>query len=145
MPHKRNPIGSENISGLARVVRGHMVSAYENVSLWHERDISHSSVERVIIPDATILLNYMLNRFASIIEELTVFPDNMLRNMERTFGLIYSQRVLLTLIDKGFPREEAYDRVQQLAMQAWEEQRSFRALVEKDEMINEVLYGERDR
>lgn len=139
MPHKRNPIGSENISGLARVVRGHMVSAYENVSLWHERDISHSSVERVIIPDATILLNYMLNRFASIIEELTVFPDNMLRNMERTFGLIYSQRVLLTLINKGFPREAAYDRVQQLAMQAWEEQRSFRALVENDDMINDVL------
>ncbi len=142
MPHKRNPIGSENISGLARVVRGYMVSAYENVPLWHERDISHSSVERVIIPDATILLNYMLNRFASIIENLTVFPENMLRNMERTYGLIYSQRVLLTLINKGFPRETAYDRVQQLAMQAWEEQRSFRTLVEKDEMITEVLSAE---
>ena len=112
MPHKRNPIGCENISGLARVVRGHMVSAYENVSLWHERDISHSSVERVILPDSTILLNYMLNRFTNIVRDLTVFPENMKRNMERTFGLIYSQRVLLSLINKGLKREEAYDRVQ---------------------------------
>lgn len=139
MPHKRNPIGCENISGLARVIRGHMVSAYENVSLWHERDISHSSVERVILPDATILLNYMLNRFANIVRDLTVFPENMKRNMERTFGLIYSQRVLLTLINKGLKREEAYDRVQRLAMQAWEEQFSFKSLVEKDELISKTL------
>ncbi|GAA5345107.1 adenylosuccinate lyase [Planifilum fimeticola] len=142
MPHKRNPVGSENVSGLARVIRGHMVSAYENVPLWHERDISHSSVERVILPDATILLNYLLNRFAGIVEELTVFPENMKRNMERTFGLIYSQRVLLTLIDKGLKREEAYDRVQRLAMRAWEEQRPFRPLVEADEVISEVLTPE---
>jgi adenylosuccinate lyase len=107
MPHKRNPIGCENISGLARVVRGHMVSSYENVPLWHERDISHSSVERVILPDATILLNYMLNRFTNIISDIRVFPENMKRNMDRTFGLIYSQRVLLTLIDKGLTREKA--------------------------------------
>ncbi|MGA8943496.1 MAG: adenylosuccinate lyase [Thermoactinomyces sp.] len=139
MPHKRNPIGCENISGLARVIRGHMVSAYENVSLWHERDISHSSVERVIFPDATILLNYMLNRFANIVRDLTVFPENMKRNMERTFGLIYSQRVLLTLINKGLKREEAYDRVQRLAMQAWEEQSSFKLLVEQDDLISETL------
>lgn len=142
MPHKRNPIGCENISGLARVIRGHMISAYENVPLWHERDISHSSVERVILPDATILLNYMLNRFANIVKELTVFPENMKRNMGRTFGLIYSQRVLLTLINKGLKREEAYDRVQKLAMQAWEEQTQFRPLVEQDEVILQTLSDE---
>ncbi|SFX67474.1 adenylosuccinate lyase [Thermoactinomyces sp. DSM 45891] len=142
MPHKRNPIGCENVSGLARVIRGHMVSAYENVPLWHERDISHSSVERVILPDATILLDYLLNRFARIVKELTVFPENMKRNMDRTFGLIYSQRVLLTLINKGWKREEAYDRVQKLAMQAWEEQTPFRPLVEKDELIRETLSEE---
>ncbi|MDR6225864.1 adenylosuccinate lyase [Desmospora profundinema] len=142
MPHKRNPIGSENITGLARVVRGHMVTAYENVPLWHERDISHSSAERVILPDTTILLNYMLNRLAGIIENLTVFPENMKRNMERTYGLIYSQRVLLTLIDKGLKREAAYDRVQRLAMQAWEEAVPFRGLVEGDETITGILTPE---
>lgn len=142
MPHKRNPVGCENISGLARVLRGHMVSAYENVPLWHERDISHSSVERVILPDATILLNYLLRRFAGIVKELTVFPENMLKNMERTFGLIYSQRVLLQLIDKGLKREEAYDCVQSLAMKAWEEQRPFRSLVEQNELIAQTLSKE---
>jgi adenylosuccinate lyase len=116
-----------------------MVSSYENVPLWHERDISHSSVERVILPDTTILLNYMLNRFTNIISGVRVFPENMKRNMDRTFGLIYSQRVLLTLIDKGLTREKAYDRVQGLAMQAWEEQTSFRGLVEKDEFITNHL------
>ncbi|SEN74100.1 adenylosuccinate lyase [Lihuaxuella thermophila] len=139
MPHKRNPVGCENISGLARVIRGHMISAYENVPLWHERDISHSSVERVILPDATILLNYLLNRFTHIVKELTVFPENMKRNMERTFGLIYSQRVLLSLINKGLKREEAYDRVQKLAMRSWEEQRPFKPLVEEDELIGKTL------
>jgi adenylosuccinate lyase len=142
MPHKRNPIGSENISGLARVLRGHMLSAYENVPLWHERDISHSSVERIILPDATQLINYMLNRFGNIIKNLTVFPDNMKRNMDRTFGLIYSQRVLLKLIDKGLSREEAYDTVQPRAMQAWEEQRSFRDIIEADPKVKELLTGE---
>jgi adenylosuccinate lyase len=142
MPHKRNPVGCENISGLARLMRGYMMSAYENVPLWHERDISHSSVERVILPDATILLNYLLNRFTGIIRGLTVFPENMKRNMERTFGLIYSQRVLLSLIDKGLKREEAYDRVQRLAMQAWEEQRPFKPLVEADEVIASTLTRE---
>lgn len=142
MPHKRNPVGCENISGLARVIRGHMISAYENVPLWHERDISHSSVERVILPDATILLNYLLNRFTNIVKELTVFPENMKRNMERTFGLIYSQRVLLSLINKGLKREEAYDRVQKLAMRAWEEQRPFKPLVEEDELIAKTLTKE---
>ena len=94
MPHKRNPIGSENMTGMARVIRGYMLTAYENVPLWHERDISHSSAERIIIPDATIALNYMLNRFGNIVKNLTVFPENMKRNMDRTLGLIYSQRVL---------------------------------------------------
>lgn len=126
MPHKRNPIGSENITGCARLLRGYMVSAYENVALWHERDISHSSVERVIIPDATTILHYALHRFASIIEQLVVYPENMERNMDRTFGLYNSQRLLIKLIDTGFSREEAYDLVQPLAMQAWEEGRSFK-------------------
>ncbi|MEW9670334.1 adenylosuccinate lyase [Ammoniphilus sp. 3BR4] len=142
MPHKRNPIGSENMTGLARVIRGYMVSSYENVPLWHERDISHSSVERVILPDATILLNYMLNRFGNIVKNLTVFPENMKRNMDRTFGLIYSQRVLLKLIDKGLSREEAYDTVQPKAMQAWEEQRSFRQILEEDSKVTSMLTKE---
>ncbi|MDM5318204.1 adenylosuccinate lyase [Fictibacillus sp. b24] len=142
MPHKRNPIGSENMTGLARVIRGYMMTAYENVSLWHERDISHSSAERVILPDATIALNYMLNRFGNIIKNLTVFPENMKRNMDRTYGLIYSQRVLLKLIDKGMAREEAYDTVQPKAMQAWEEGVQFRTLVEAEQKITEKLTPE---
>jgi adenylosuccinate lyase len=142
MPHKRNPIGSENMTGLARVIRGHMLTAYENVPLWHERDISHSSAERIILPDATIALNYMLNRFANIIKNLTVYPENMKRNMDRTLGLIYSQRVLLALIDKGMAREEAYDTVQPRAMEAWEKQVSFRSLVESDEKITTLLNTE---
>ncbi|OCA82697.1 adenylosuccinate lyase [Pradoshia sp. D12] len=142
MPHKRNPIGSENMTGLARVIRGHMMTAYENVSLWHERDISHSSAERIILPDATILLNYMLNRFGNIVKNLTVFPDNMKRNMDRTYGLIYSQRVLLALIDKGLSREKAYDTVQPKAMEAWETQIQFRELLEADETITAYLSTE---
>lgn len=142
MPHKRNPIGSENMTGLARVLRGHMVTAYENVALWHERDISHSSAERIILPDATIALNYMLNRFGNIVKNLTVFPENMKRNMTRTYGLIYSQRVLLSLIDKGMVREEAYDTVQPKAMEAWEKGIQFRELVEADEKITALLSPE---
>ena len=142
MPHKRNPIGSENMTGIARVIRGYMLTAYENVPLWHERDISHSSAERIILPDATIGLNYMLNRFGNIVKNLTVFPENMKRNMDRTLGLIYSQRVLLALIDKGLAREEAYDTVQPKAMQAWEEQVPFRSLVEADEKIAGLLSSE---
>src|SRR5699024_3973889 len=121
MPHKRNPVSSENMSGMARVVRGYMMTAYENVSLWHERDISHSSAERIILPDSTIAVDYMLNRFKKIVKNLTVFPENMARNMEKTYGFIFSQHVLLTLIDKGMSREDAYSVVQPLAMQAWEE------------------------
>jgi adenylosuccinate lyase len=139
MPHKRNPIGCENISGLARVIRGHMLSAYENVTLWHERDISHSSVERIILPDATELLDYMLNRLGGIIQNLTVFPENMLRNMRSTYDVPFSGRVMTKLIDHGFSREQAYDLVQPKAMQAWEEQRSFRSIVEADATITETL------
>ncbi|PUB10508.1 adenylosuccinate lyase [Paenisporosarcina sp. OV554] len=142
MPHKRNPIGSENMVGLARLIRGYMLTAYENVPLWHERDISHSSAERVILPDATIALNYMLNRFGNIIKNLTVFPENMKRNMDSTLGLIYSQRVLLGLIDKGLAREEAYDTVQPCAMEAWENQIAFRGVVEKNEKITSYLTKE---
>lgn len=142
MPHKRNPIGSENMTGMARVIRGYMMTAYENVSLWHERDISHSSAERIIIPDATIALNYMLNRFANIVKNLTVYPENMKRNMDRTLGLIYSQRVLLALIDKGLVREEAYDTVQPRAMEAWEKQVPFRSLIDQDEKITSLLSKE---
>lgn len=142
MPHKRNPIGSENMVGLARLIRGYMLTAYENVPLWHERDISHSSAERVILPDATIALNYMLNRFGNIIKNLTVFPENMKRNMDSTLGLIYSQRVLLGLIDKGLAREEAYDTVQPCAMEAWENQIAFRGVVEKNEKITSYLNKE---
>lgn len=142
MPHKRNPIGSENMTGLARLIRGYMLTAYENVSLWHERDISHSSAERVILPDATIALNYMLNRFGNIVKNLTVFPENMKRNMDSTLGLIYSQRVLLTLIDKGMAREAAYDTVQPCAMEAWENQTHFRKIVEANETITSQLSKE---
>ena len=139
MPHKRNPIGSENMTGMARVIRGYMTTAYENVPLWHERDISHSSAERIILPDATIALNYMLNRFGNIVKNLTVYPENMKRNMDRTLGLIYSQRVLLALIDIGMSREEAYDTVQPRAMEAWEKQLQFRSLIEQDEKIAGLL------
>jgi len=142
MPHKRNPIGCENISGLSRVIRGHMLTAYENVTLWHERDISHSSAERVILPDATMLLNYMLNRLGNIIKNLTVFPENMKRNMGATYGVPFSGRVLTKLIDKGFSREEAYDTVQPRAMQAWETKVQFRTIIEETPEITAVLSPE---
>ncbi|MEM8601619.1 MAG: adenylosuccinate lyase [Bacteroidota bacterium] len=139
MPHKRNPIGSENLTGAARLLRGYMVSAYENVALWHERDISHSSVERVIVPDATILLDYALHRLARIVENLTVNSDRMKENMERTYGLVFSQRLLLMLIDTGLSREVAYDLVQPLAMKAWRERTSFREIVEANEAVRQHL------
>ncbi|MDZ7718070.1 MAG: adenylosuccinate lyase [Balneolaceae bacterium] len=142
MPHKRNPISSENISGCSRVLRGYMMSSYENIPLWHERDISHSSVERIILPDATILLDYMLHRFSGVIEKLMVYPDNMKENMQKTHGLVFSQRLLLMLVEKGLSREHAYDTVQPLAMKAWEEKRAFRELVEADSTIRENLSSE---
>lgn len=142
MPHKRNPIGSENMAGLARVIRGHMVTAFENIPLWHERDISHSSAERIILPDSTILLDYMIHRFSSIIENLTVFPGNMKRNMDASLGLIFSQRVMLALIDKGLTREEAYDLIQPKAMEAWEKGVPFKTLTLADQRITNRLTAE---
>ena len=142
MPHKRNPIGSENITGISRVIRGYITTAYENVPLWHERDISHSSAERIMLPDVTIALDYALNRFTNIVDRLTVFEDNMRNNIDKTFGLIFSQRVLLALINKSMVREEAYDRVQPKAMESWETKTPFRQLIEKDESITNVLSKE---
>lgn len=144
MPHKRNPVGSENISGCARVLRGYMVTSFENIPLWHERDISHSGAERIILPDATTLLDYMLDRFARLIENLVVYPEHMKENIDRTFGLVFSQRLLLKLIEKGMSREQAYDMVQPLAMRAWKERRSFRDLVEGSDIAAELGVDEID-
>ena len=132
MPHKRNPVGSENVSGLARLVRTNALAALENVALWHERDISHSSVERVILPDSTILVDYMLHRMTGIIEGLQVYPERMKENMERSYGLMFSQRVLLKLADKGLPRQQAYEIVQRNAMRAWRERTDFHTLLAAD-------------
>ncbi|MDF9825306.1 adenylosuccinate lyase [Breznakia sp. PF5-3] len=139
MPHKRNPIGSENIVGCARILRGYMVSAYEDVALWHERDISHSAAERIIAPDATALLDYMLNRFKNILANLTVFEDNMLENINKTYGVIFSQRFMLKLIEKGYSREKAYDLVQPNAIKSWEEKISFKELMEANEDVRKLL------
>lgn len=142
MPHKRNPVSSENITGCSRVLRGFITTAYENIPLWHERDISHSSAERIMLPDTTILLDYMLNRFSGVIDKLTVYEQNMEENIYKTFGLTFSQRVLHMLIDNGVSREKAYDTVQPLAMEAWEEKKMFRDLVESDETVQEYLTPE---
>lgn len=142
MPHKRNPISSENITGCARVLRGYMITAYENIPLWHERDISHSSAERIILPDSTMLLDYMLHRFSNVMENLVVFEDNMEANIWKTHGLVFSQRVLNKLIDQGMVREQAYDAVQPLAMRAWKEQISFKPLVQEDPFISSQLSSE---
>ena len=139
MPHKRNPIGAENITGLARVVRSNAIAALENIALWHERDISHSSVERIIVPDSTILLDYMLNRLKGIVKDLHVYPERMKANMDRSHGLFNSQRVLLALIDKGMVREEAYLMVQRNAMESWSKSLSFMALLIKDKDIAKYL------
>ncbi|MDF7626897.1 adenylosuccinate lyase [Leuconostocaceae bacterium ESL0723] len=139
MPHKRNPIGDENLTGLARVLRGYSVTALENVTLWHERDISHSSAERIILPDGTATLDYMLHRQTGILNNLGVFPETMRKNMDRTYGLIYSQRLLLSLVDAGLSREAAYDTVQPLTARSWDEQRDFRTLVEADPTIQKYL------
>ena len=142
MPHKRNPISSENITGCAQVLRGYMLTAFENIPLWHERDISHSSAERIILPDATMLLDYMLHRFANVMENLVVFEDNMESNIWKTHGLVFSQRVLNKLIDQGMVREQAYDAVQPLAMRAWQEQIPFKPLVQEDPVISRQLSSE---
>jgi adenylosuccinate lyase len=139
MPHKRNPIISENLCGLARLVRANSVAAMENITLWHERDISHSSVERVIIPDSTILIDYMLARMADLVTNLVVYPERMQRNMDFTGGVIYSQRLMLELVRRGMPRVQAYEVVQRLAMTAWNGTASFRDLVAKDPVITRHL------
>lgn len=139
MPHKRNPISSENICGCARVMRGYMVTSYEDVSLWHERDISHSSAERIIAPDACMLLDYMLQRFNGIIENLVVYEDQMLENINLTHGVIFSQRFMLKLIDKGMSREEAYDLVQPNAIKSWNEKISFKDLMMHNDKVQSLL------
>jgi len=139
MPHKRNPVSCEQIGGLARLVRSNMVAAYENVALWHERDISHSSVERVILPDSTILVDYMLARMTTIIGEMRVFPQRMLRNLESTQGLVYSGQLLQDVVEKGMPRDEAYKAVQENAMAAFESDSSFRDRVAADARITKYL------
>ncbi|HZQ26557.1 MAG TPA: adenylosuccinate lyase [Acidimicrobiales bacterium] len=132
MPHKRNPIKTEQLSGLARVLRGHVGAGLENVALWHERDISHSSVERIVLPDAAILTHYMLRRMTAVIDGLVVHPDRMLENLDRSFGLVFSQPVLLALVASGLDRDAAYRIVQRNAMAAWEEGKPFRTLLESD-------------
>lgn len=139
MPHKRNPVGCENLSGLARLVRTNALAAIENVALWHERDISHSSVERVIIPDSTILVDYMLDRLRGIIDGLHVYPKRMKENMGRSYGLFTSQRVMLALLDKGIDRERAYSIVQADAMKSWKEETEFKKILLKDKEVKKYL------
>ena len=142
MPHKRNPISSENICGCSRVLRGYMATAYENVALWHERDISHSATERIIMPDATILLDYMLNRMMGILDNLVVFEEQMKANIYRTNGVIFAQRVMNALIDKGFAREKAYDTVQPVAMRAMSEGAAYIDLLREEPTVKATLTAE---
>jgi len=139
MPHKRNPVLTENLSGLARVVRGNALAAMENVALWHERDISHSSVERVIAPDSTILADFMLHRLASVVRDMTVYPERMLENLGRSRGLIFSETVLLRLTDSGLTREAAYALAQRNAMEAWETRRDFKEVLLEDAEVVSLL------
>jgi adenylosuccinate lyase len=139
MPHKRNPVMSEQVCGLARVVRSNMLAAFEDVGLWHERDISHSSVERIILPDSTILVDYMLAKMTTIVGEMRVFPERMLRNLESTQGLVYSGQLLQDLVEKGMPRDDAYKAVQENAMAAWESDSSFKERVSNDARIAKYL------
>jgi len=146
MPHKRNPVGCENLSGLARVVRANALAGMENVALWHERDISHSSVERVIIPDSTILVDYMLNRLTGILSGLQVYPERMRENLNRSYGLYNSQNVLIRLTEKGMTREDAYALVQKNAMMSWKTRKPFKGLLAKDRDVKKFLSaGELDR
>jgi adenylosuccinate lyase len=139
MPHKRNPVLTENVTGLARLVRGMVMPALEDVALWHERDISHSSVERMIGPDATITLDFALARLAQVIEKLLVYPENMKKNLDRLGGLIHSQRVLLALTQKGVSREDAYALVQRNAMPVWRGEGDFLTLLKKDPEVSKAL------
>jgi adenylosuccinate lyase len=139
MPHKRNPELCERVCGLARLVRGHALTSMENVALWHERDISHSSNERIILPDSCLVLDYILNIFTSVIKGLQVYPENMRRNLELTQGLVFSQRVLIALIDKGLSRQKAYELVQHNAMKAWKQRTGFLELLKADPGITGKL------
>jgi adenylosuccinate lyase len=139
MPHKKNPITSEQLSGLARVLRGNAMASMENIALWHERDISHSSVERIVVPDSTILMDYILNKFTALAENLVIYEDNIKKNLNLTNGLIYSQKVLLKLIDKKMKREDAYRITQNIAMKCWKEKISFQELVRKDKEAMKYL------
>ena len=141
MPHKRNPIVTEQMSGLARLIRGNSQAALENVALWHERDISHSSVERVIGPDSTILVHYMLKKMVRLVDQLMVYPKNMMKNLELTGGLIYSEHILLALTEKGLARDTAYRLVQRNAMRVWEKGGDFKALLKKDKDVKKHLTG----
>ncbi len=139
MPHKRNPVICERICGLARVVRANSLVSFENINLWHERDISHSSAERITMPDSTIALDYMLNKFIQVIEGMSVYPDNMMANLIRTKGLIFSQRVLVTLMDKGMKRQSAYDLVQKNAMSVWQHSLDFKQVLLADKQARKFL------
>ncbi|HKN19406.1 MAG TPA: adenylosuccinate lyase, partial [Dissulfurispiraceae bacterium] len=139
MPHKRNPVGSENLSGLARLVRSNAIAAMEDIALWHERDISHSSVERIIIPDSTILVDYMLDRLTAILRDLNIYPQKMQANIDKSYGLYNSQRVMLALVEKGVLREEAYSLVQRNAMASWSKGVSFMKLLQEDSDISAYL------
>lgn len=139
MPHKRNPVTCERISGLARLVRGNAFAAFENINLWHERDISHSSVERVILPDSTIALHYMFHKFIPVVEGLLVYPKNMILNLTKTRGLIYSQRILLELMKKGLTRDDAYAIIQRCAMQVWQETSDFKDVLKRDRKLRKHM------
>ena len=139
MPHKRNPIGCEQIVGLARLIRGNAVAALENVALWHERDISHSSVERVILPDSFIALDHMIRRFTRIVRGMVVYPDRMRENLERSRGVVFSGTVLLELARRGVSREQAYDWVQRNAMRSFNDRRDFKALLLEDRDVTAAL------
>lgn len=142
MPHKRNPISSENMAGCARVLRGYIVTAYEDIALWHERDISHSSAERIILPDATMLIDYMLTRFTRILENLSVFEDNMIENIYKTNGVIFSQRIMTKLIEKGLSREKAYDIIQPISMESWIQNKDFKTLLLENKDVTSYLNNE---
>jgi adenylosuccinate lyase len=142
MPHKRNPITCERISGLARVVRANAIVGLENVLTWHERDLANSAPERVVLSDSSILVDYMLQQFTRVVKNLGVYEERMTRNLGKTFGVIHSQQVMLALIDKGMLREDAYKIAQSNAMQAWAEEISFRELLNKDERVTNLLSAE---
>jgi len=142
MPHKRNPITCERISGLARILRANAITGYENIALWHERDISHSSVERVTLPDSTITLDYMLHKFNWLMDNLNVYPENMMDNLNKMQGLMYSQKVRIALTNKGMIYDQAYQLVQDSAMRVWKKEGSFKELLLQDDRVRKYLTPE---